>query len=296
MTRLILIWLLASLTWALSAGRQRPTFRATTDVVVIDVLVLDGTSPVRGLSAGDFRVTDDGVPQAVELLVGAAPLDISLVVDSSGSVERSIGQFWGQVKDIRDMVQPTDRIGLITDATDVKQVLPVMPVPSAWPKEPIASGATTIVDATLQALIATGGPGRLRIVVVFTDGSDNASACDPRSLSDVASRADARLEVVLTGGSTGGRERLGQAAGVRPLTGTPLAFQQAAVASGGSVIRSSGDVAGDLRQILRRVRQSYVLQYKPIGEGRLGWHAVSVNVIKPGAEKFVVTGRRGYVR
>jgi VWFA-related protein len=64
-----------ALTWivalgALVAARQQPspaqTFRAGVDIIQLDVSVLDKKrQPVRGLSAGDFTVTIDGVPRQV---------------------------------------------------------------------------------------------------------------------------------------------------------------------------------------------------------------------------------------
>ena len=54
---------------ALEARRQdpaQPTFRASTDVVDVDVSVLDGDRlPVRGLTAADFTVLEDGRPRPI---------------------------------------------------------------------------------------------------------------------------------------------------------------------------------------------------------------------------------------
>ncbi len=72
---------LASLSAALGAGgrqesasspqvqpqQPRPTFRSGVDLVPIDVVVLDNDRrPVRGLRAGDFTVTEDDDPQAIQ--------------------------------------------------------------------------------------------------------------------------------------------------------------------------------------------------------------------------------------
>lgn len=53
----------------LVAGAQQPSFRAGTELVVVDVSVLgkDG-EPVRGLQPSDFTVTIDGKPRAVRTL------------------------------------------------------------------------------------------------------------------------------------------------------------------------------------------------------------------------------------
>ena len=55
-------------------GDQTPTFRARTDIIQLDVSVLDRQGqPVRGLAAGDFTVLKDGRPQPV---VAFAAIDV----------------------------------------------------------------------------------------------------------------------------------------------------------------------------------------------------------------------------
>lgn len=54
--------------------RQQPVFRAGIDVVQVDVSVLDrNRRPIRGLTANDFTVLEDGVPQPI---VAFAPVDV----------------------------------------------------------------------------------------------------------------------------------------------------------------------------------------------------------------------------
>ncbi len=50
------------------AAAQQPRFTARVDVVRVDALVTAGGQPVRGLTAADFEVRDNGVPQQVNLV------------------------------------------------------------------------------------------------------------------------------------------------------------------------------------------------------------------------------------
>src|SRR5689334_3058476 len=89
MKALIALGLLAAV--APVAARQRSvpqaTFRSGIDVVQLDVSVLRHGKPVRGLTAADFVVTDNGAPQAVDsVVVDQLPLSVQLVLDTSGSV------------------------------------------------------------------------------------------------------------------------------------------------------------------------------------------------------------------
>ncbi|MGH9395003.1 MAG: hypothetical protein ACRD1E_12590, partial [Terriglobales bacterium] len=61
--------LLVSVLLASAAGAQKPqfTFRASTQLVQINVIVDGKTGPVAGLSADDFTVTDNGKPRPVQV-------------------------------------------------------------------------------------------------------------------------------------------------------------------------------------------------------------------------------------
>ena len=60
---------------------QQAVFRARTDVVAIDVSVMDGTKPVTSLTISDFRLTDDGVAQTL-IDVGREPMPLRRVAVS----------------------------------------------------------------------------------------------------------------------------------------------------------------------------------------------------------------------
>jgi len=55
-------------------GQQRPIFRASAELVEVDVVVRDAYgNPIRGLTAADFVVLDRGQPQAIETFEAIAP-------------------------------------------------------------------------------------------------------------------------------------------------------------------------------------------------------------------------------
>ena len=59
----------------IGASHQAP-FRARTDAVSLTVSVMRGKAPVTGLGAADFTLTDNGVPQTVEVVsLEQVPID-----------------------------------------------------------------------------------------------------------------------------------------------------------------------------------------------------------------------------
>src|SRR5947208_9698255 len=66
---------------------QDVTFSSKVEAVRVDVLVTDGGLPVRGLTAQDFEIRDNGVLQAIDLVsFEQIPLNVVLAVDMSDSV------------------------------------------------------------------------------------------------------------------------------------------------------------------------------------------------------------------
>jgi len=74
--RLLAIWLLCALVFAAmlavrdaagQTGQPGPIFRSGTELVLVNAVVRDRNgAPVRGLSASDFTVTEDGRPQQIQ--------------------------------------------------------------------------------------------------------------------------------------------------------------------------------------------------------------------------------------
>jgi hypothetical protein len=79
------------------APGQAPVFRATTQVVTVQASVLQGKTPVEGLSPADFVLLDNGVRQRVEVMaVEATPLDVTLVFDENEFSVAMIGRRFEQ--------------------------------------------------------------------------------------------------------------------------------------------------------------------------------------------------------
>lgn len=293
MTRVTILALLLLATQAMPATQQ-PVFRATETLVHADVAVTKGNAPVAGLTAEDFEVVDNGVPQKIEsVAIETAPIDLTLVVDLSGSVVPDIKSFRDDVRKIGTRLRPADRIRLVSFSTTIEELAPMQPASMPLPVDELKSGgATRLNDAVLYGLAWPEHTGRRHLVVVFTDGEDTSSVLDEASLPAVASRSNALLHLVLTSPHNPASMSLAFAPFVGPnLTASRDALIDAARQSGGDVHRL-GDAVKAFDQILEDFRRSYVIYYTPSGVERSGWHDISVRVVKPGA--FAVRARKGY--
>jgi VWFA-related protein len=274
---------------AAGAAQQTP-FRAGVDVVTLEVSVLDRNTPVAGLTARDFTVLDNGVKQAAEVASAEGmPVDVTLLVDVSGSMAASTEQIRSQLESASSELKADDRIRLVTFGWDAHEAVSWRPGSGSMSLEAIRpGGGTSLYDALTATLMRSRRPGRAELAVVFTDAVDTSSAVTPRHVEELASRSDVLCHVFVVRSP---EEVMVDAAIGRPDHRT---LAQVTASTGGTlgVIGSDSHVSKGFLRALAGFRASYTLRYTLTGVARPGWHTLTVTLNRPG--EFVVRARRGY--
>jgi len=261
---------------------QRAVFSSRIETVRIDVSVLQGSQPVRGLAAGDFEVLDNGVPQQVTLLgFEETPVNVVLALDMSGSLR---GPQLGQLRaagariiqalgegDMGALVAFTDyvsiRSGFTSDKTRLLDGL----------NQPALGTDTSLVDATHAAIVLAESQVGRPLVIVFSDGADTSSALPADVALDTARRTGPVVYVVTSPKA----DRGGFLDDIVRLTG------------GRRVDVSSLDRLSDaFDKIFGESRQRYLLSFTPAGVQGAGWHELTVRVRGRRAD---VRARPGYL-
>jgi VWFA-related protein len=289
---------------ALAAHAQPPVFRTGVDAVRVDVLATDERGlPLPRLTAQDFTLLDNGVPQRIwSMEYEQLPLHVVLVLDISGSVEGdrlatlvdAAGAFVGALRD-------RDRATLVAFTHEVT----VRPLDPRRPDETLAAirklsagGWTSAFDAAWVALMHAESPVARSLTVLLSDGFDNKSWLSLDDVLEAASRVDTVVYSVrvpparVPAGPTWawGRDRAPTV-----LPGTSGFLQRIAEESGGRLfsVDAEKDVHPAFLKILDEFRQRYVLTYVPEGVAADGWHTLDVR-LKGRAGR--VGARRGYHR
>ncbi len=245
-----------------------PTFKATTEVVRVDVLVTSAGRPLTGLGPADFEVLDNGVLQTVDLVsFEQLPLNVVLALDLSESVAgERLAHLTAASRAVLERLGPSDqaalvlfshpvrlRSGLTTDAQKVTRALE-----RAW-----AGGDTSLIDATYSAMMVGESDVGRALVIVFSDGADTASWLRPEAVLDIAKRTD----VVVYGVSV---RRMGVSPFLRALTDQTGGRQ--------FEVESTKDIGAAFEGILEEFRQRYVIGYTPSGVASGGWHPITVRI------------------
>ena len=301
--------ILAIVALAMAASTQSARFRTGVEAVQVDVLVLDGRTPVGGLTSADFALRDAGVAQQIEsVAIADVPLSVLVALDVSSSVSGStLENLKAGVRAAYTALLPRDRSALIAFSNELK-------LRSDWSNSAAGAaqaletleggGGTSLVDAMFAALIFVDPtPQARRLVLVFSDGEDTSSWLPRGAVLDKARQSDsvvygvvmkdARLPIQ--------HERLLDRSGIELTPGderlrhdTPF-LEEVAAATGGRCFTtaSTADLKDAFTRVLTEFRTRYVLTYTPHGVDRDGWHPLDVRLTNG---KGRVTARRGYQR
>jgi VWFA-related protein len=284
---------------------------------MVDVGVFNRNVPVRGLTAEDFEVLDNGVPQVITAVpVEELPLDVTIVLelnDPGTELRDGGGTLWQPAQALNDskrlagVLGPSDRLRvLVTTGTSVFQPVALQPSPDALQQglripAPSMLITSRLFDATAAALMVNPTADRRNVVLIFTDGIDGGSVLTETTVRAVAERSEAVCYVArrLTTGEQfqqrNPRQVVNQLELRRMLNPiAPTEIEDIASTTGGSARnpRSDESVASFFEQALGEFRQRYLFSYSPTGVPDPGWHTITVRMKKHTGYK--VTARRGY--
>jgi Ca-activated chloride channel family protein len=270
------------------------TIRKRVDEVNLLFTVVDDKGRfVNKLTLNDFNLLDDKLPperirafqQETDL-----PLRVALVVDISGSVtnrfkfeQKAAGEFFKKI------MRPTDQamvigfnqnVHLVQDLTSNVSALATA-VNSLRP-----DGETALFDALVFAcnsLRRTAEPGTRKLVILISDGQNNAGLRKMYEADEAALRAEAPIYTLSTNQFKPGGYNQGEAV-----------LELLSRYTGGELLRAqeSKEVVRAFRQVEEALRSQYVVSYKPAQfEPNGSYRSIALTTRK---SKLKVECRRGY--
>jgi VWFA-related protein len=194
------------LTGAVAAiDAQNDTFSIASEEVRIDVLVTDRGKPVAGLTAADFAILDNGIPQEIQYvtLQKKTPINAVFVLDMSDSVS---GQLLDHLKRaasgfLADLARE-DQAALITFNQPVVLGSPLTHdfehVKSAL-DQVRPSGNSSLIDASYAGLLTAQSRREPALLIVFSDGYDTFSWLTGEAVLETARHTGAVVYAVCAG-------------------------------------------------------------------------------------------------
>lgn len=301
-------------------AQQRPTFRANVDMVVLSYQITDSKNRyINGLKPNDFRIYEDGILQKISTFAEGAKAPVAVADDGSTHplIEGKKDALPGMDKPdafvgtnvfvlfdtsnfmyrgfvyaedaIADFVRGLDRadsVAVYTFSRNLSRAAPLTRDHSnaiSGLRKAVAGDDTALYNALLLTLRdAAKVPGR-RVVIVFSNGPDNASMVAPDDVRAVAEDEGIPIYVIST-------------AEVNRDPVSTAVFRRIATRTGGKAYHAKTwqkqvEAFEDIREDLGN---SYTVTYYPQPNPNEGFRKISVEIVSDPGKKLRVHSRPGY--
>lgn len=304
-----------------AAAQERPTFRVKVDLVVLSFTVTDSKGRyINGLKPGDFRIYEDGILQKLntfgegnrpplqvmadgstrplntpvpgertladvrsESFVGT---NVFVLFDTSNYMYRGFVYASDAIKDFVRGLDRADSVAVYTFSRNLSRA-------SLLTKDrgeaifglgnAVAGDDSALYNALLLSLRdAAKVPGR-KVVIVFSNGPDNASMVAPDDVRAVAEDEGIPIYVIST-----------SEVNKDPISAT--VFKRLATRTGGRAYfaKTWQKQVEAFESIREDLGNSYTVTYYPQANENDGFRKIKVEVVADAAKKYRVFARPGY--
>jgi len=272
---------------ALLAQNGAVVFRSEVRLVEVYATVFDHKGKyLDGLDPRSFQVLDEGVPQSiVNFESNQSQLSCGILLDTTGSMFRALPGVKNAVLRLIDEFRDGDNIAVygfntslqtLQDFTTDKKVL------RAAVMRTRAAGETALFDAIAQTAQEIGPRKGKKVMIVFTDGDDNASVLNMNAALSRVKKLGIPVYSIAEG------EAVTSAALSR-------ALRDISQATGGVAyqVKKPKDVETVFADISEDMQHGYLLTYKPPTAHGFGWR--KIQLVLNDMKDYRVRSREGYL-
>ncbi len=291
---------LTLLTATLAAQDSDRTFRAGIDIVSLTVTVTDPANHyILDLGQKDFSVFEDGVKQDLTFFNRKQqPLALSLLLDSSASMEGRLGLLQTAATNFVKRLQPSDLAQVIDfdSRVEIRQSFTGRHEDLEGAiKQTAAGGSTSLYNALYIALkelkkiqAKTDDDVRRQALIVFSDGEDTSSLVSFDEVLDLAKRSETAIYTISLQADTP------NSAQHRGFQEAEFVMRQLALETGGRAFaaKRADELNGVYGEIANELASQYVLGYTSKNQIRNGaWRRIVVQVAR---ENVTPRTKKGY--
>jgi len=303
---------------AFALAQDRPTFRVKVDLVVLSFTVTDGKGHyVNGLQPKDFRILEDSIPQKlssfaegnkppVEIQADGSlrPMQISeqarvegrpdsvvgtnvfILFDTSNYMYRGFVYASDAIADFIRGLDRADSVAVYTYSRNLTRAASLTKERNdavSGLRNAVAGDDSALYNALLLTLRdAARVPGR-KVVIVFSNGPDNASMVAPDDVRAVAEDEGIPIYVISTNEVT--KDPISSSVFKRISTGT----------GGKSYFAKTWQKQVEAFEAIREdLGNSYTVSYYPQPNPNEGFRRISVEIVSDAGKKLRVQVRPGY--
>ena len=270
---------------------QAPVYRTGAKLVPLNVTVTDPQKQfVRGLTAADFSVFEDGVQQQVQFFeANDVPLDLIILLDTSSSMSDKMDVVHEAASGFLKTLRDGDRGAVVAFADGVDVAQPLTTDRTALEqasRRTSARGATSLHNAIYIALKQFGrdarrdGDIRRQAIAVLSDGEDTSSLVSFEDVLTVARKSGVSIYPIAMQ-SKHAASRLAAMGQRRHFSESEYAMRSLATETGAQAVFPTQiyELKGVYAAIAQELSSQYSLAYSPVNaraDGR--FRRISVRV------------------
>jgi VWFA-related protein len=261
-------------------------FHAGGRIVEVYATVTDSRGRyIDSLSPGQFTVLENGEQKPIFAFENhTAGVSVALVFDTTGSMVTALPPLKNAAMQLIDHLRPTDSVAVYSFQDTVTELQAFTSDKEAAKRAVLkthAAGITALYDALIRVNHDLSARTGKKVMIVFTDGSDNASMLT----ADVAiERAKARgipIYTVAEGEALSHPELIEE-------------LNKMSVSTGGTpfLIRKLNDIGVVFQKISEDLMHGYLLAFQPAPADNRVWRKIELAL--SGAKGLLIRAREGF--
>jgi VWFA-related protein len=248
---------------------ETPVFKTGVADVRVDVQVIEGKNVIHGLNKDDFLVTDENQPQTiVSFSHGEERLNLILLLDISGSMQRYIEDVAQTAKEALAHLRPGDRVAVMVFARRsavhqgfsdnlAETARQIGSAVKSWDVGTSTLINSAVVDAARYMDKHAGPDGRRAILIITDNLSMSYQLTDGQVIREL-NKADTVFNAIVTGRAI--RPRPMEPGKSSNPDFTPADVFHLAEETGGEWVKADRADAS-FQEMINRIRNRYMLAY-----------------------------------
>ena len=273
---------------------QAPTLHVDVKLVNVFVNVTDSNGAiVGGLTRDDFALFEDGRPQQIALFERQSemPLDLTLAIDTSGSVRKDLSEEAGAARRfVHAILRPQDQMSVLQFATTVHELTAFTNKESQIDRALgalHADWATALYDAIYLGSENLGPKQGRKVLVVVSDGDDTAKNTTYAQALEEALRNEVMIYSII--------DVPVEASAGRDLGGEHALITLAEQTGGKYYYVDEGGLDKAFARVSDDLRTQYLIGYYPRNQlPGVVFHRLTVTVPRAASGAFNIRHKTGY--
>jgi Ca-activated chloride channel homolog len=303
---------------ALAMAQDRPTFRVKVDMVVLSFTITDNKGHyINGLKPKDFRILEDGIPQKFNTFADGdkppmnvaadgtlLPMQVSeaskvegrpdafvgtnvfLLYDTSNYMYRGFVYASDAIADFIRGLDRADSVAVYTYSRNLSRAAPLTKERNNaifGLRNAVAGDDSALYNALLLTLRDAAKISGRKVVIVFSNGPDNASMVAPSDVQAVAEDEGIPIYVIST-----------NEVNKDPISSS--VFKRISTRTGGKsyFAKTWQKQVEAFENIREDLGNSYTVTYYPQTNANEGFRKITVELLTDTAKKYRVQCRPGY--